>query len=190
MKRGSSVLQPTSAPKSLTQTRIAGGEKEEGSTGPFPSATSLFSPDVSSKMASDLLIRLSEATQKARVQPGSGVEPEPPRQETRGGQQDEPGLALSPDGPGASPEPPSLSHTPESNSTTEILASDLLRKLAERQEISSQSVRIKEEEEPMEVDSLTVFDLSRNRPITEQISLLPQTTINHKLSTLKLKIVR
>lgn len=47
-----------------------------------------------------------------------------------GGQQDEPGLALSPDGPGASPEPPSLSHTPDGNTATETLASDMLRKLA------------------------------------------------------------
>lgn len=47
-----------------------------------------------------------------------------------GGQQDEPGLALSPDGPGASPEPPSLSHTPDGNAATDTLASDMLRKLA------------------------------------------------------------
>lgn len=47
-----------------------------------------------------------------------------------GGQQDEPGLALSPDGPGASPEPPSLSHTPDANVATDTLASDMLRKLA------------------------------------------------------------
>ncbi|XP_072314788.1 uncharacterized protein [Eucyclogobius newberryi] len=180
MKRGSSVLP-----------RAAGGEDEEGgATGPSPpSATSLFSPDVGSKMASDLLIRLSEATQKARAPPGGGVEPRPRRQEARGGQQDEPGLALSPDGPGASPEPPSLSHTPESNCASEILASDLLRKLAERQEMNSQSVRVKEEEEPMEVDSLAAFDLSRNnRPIAEQLSLCPPPPpppINRKLFNIK-----
>jgi len=45
-------------------------------------------------------------------------------------QQDEPGVALSPDGPGASPEPPSLTHTPDGNTATDTLASDMLRKLA------------------------------------------------------------
>lgn len=50
--------------------------------------------------------------------------------DTRGGQQDEPGLALSPDGPGASPEPPTLSSTPEGNAATDTLASEMLRKLA------------------------------------------------------------
>lgn len=52
--------------------------------------------------------------------------------EVSGGQQDEPGLALSPDGPGASPEPPSLSHTPDGNAAADTLASDMLRKLAGR----------------------------------------------------------
>lgn len=64
---------------------------------------------------------LSEATQKAQMHPESREE---------AGQQDEPGVALSPDGPGASPEPPSLTHTPEGNTVTDTLASDLLRKLA------------------------------------------------------------
>lgn len=50
--------------------------------------------------------------------------------DSRGGQQDEPGLALSPDGPGASPEPPTLSNTPEGNVATDTLASEMLRKLA------------------------------------------------------------
>lgn len=66
--------------------------------------------------------------------PGRQAEAEPQRREAlpevRGGQQDEPGLALSPDGPGASPEPPSLTHTPDGNTTTDTLASDMLRKLA------------------------------------------------------------
>lgn len=68
------------------------------------------------------------------MHPGRQAEAEPQRRESlpevRGGQQDEPGLALSPDGPGASPEPPSLSHTPDGNAATDTLASDLLRKLA------------------------------------------------------------
>lgn len=66
--------------------------------------------------------------------PGRQAEAEPQWREAlpevRGGQQDEPGLALSPDGPGASPEPPSLSHTPDGNAATDTLASDMLRKLA------------------------------------------------------------
>lgn len=66
--------------------------------------------------------------------PGRQSEAEPQRRkavlDVSGGQQDEPGLALSPDGPGASPEPPSLSHTPDGNAATETLASDMLRKLA------------------------------------------------------------
>lgn len=85
MKRGSSVLQPPSdaakrlaCPAStLTEARTGDGSLSlSGADGhaehaadtagaqatgpsPFPAATSLFSPDVSTKMASDLLIRLS-----------------------------------------------------------------------------------------------------------------------------------
>ncbi|KAM3590211.1 uncharacterized protein V6R79_005874 [Siganus canaliculatus] len=165
---------------------------------PFPSATSLFSPDVSSKMASDLLIRLSEATQKAQVHPGRSVEAEP-QLEVRGGQQDEPGLALSPDGPGASPEPPTLSHTPDGSVATETMASDMLRKLAgefdlrpvggsaervrfkrsikhtcfppiaERQEVNG--VKVKEEEEPMEVDALVASKQTPPSSVTSVFSV-------------------
>ncbi|KAF3837496.1 hypothetical protein F7725_004960, partial [Dissostichus mawsoni] len=141
MKRGSSVLQrPSDAATHThtnTNTRTTRGDEDAAGSSPFPAATSLFSPDVSTKMASDLLIRLSEATQKAQMHPGRPA--------------DEPGLALSPDGPGASPEPPTLSHTPEGNANTDTLASDLLRKLAE-------------EEEPMEVDRV------HHRPITAEIT--------------------
>lgn len=204
MKRGSSVLQPPSdAAKRHTNAHAdthsgAGGDAgslsvpdthaeltaDAHATGssPFPAATSLFSPDVSSKMASDLLIRLSEATQKAQMHPGRRVEAEPQRREAlpeaRGGQQDEPGLALSPDGPGASPEPPSLSHTPDGNTTTDTLASDMLRKLAERQEVNVHTVRIKEEEEPMEVDTLAIHD----RPITKEMTSLPPMVTHHHFS--------
>ncbi|XP_049423590.1 uncharacterized protein LOC125883390 isoform X2 [Epinephelus fuscoguttatus] len=156
---------------------------------PFPAATSLFSPDVSTKMASDLLIRLSEATQKAQLHPGRQAEAEPQRREAlpevRGGQQDEPGLALSPDGPGASPEPPSLSHTPDGNAATDTLASDLLRKLAERQEVSSHVVRVKEEEEPMEVDSLVASDLIHNRAVPKEITPPPPEMASHHLFSIK-----
>lgn len=72
----------------------------------------------------------SEATQKAQMHPGSREEAE---------QQDEPGLALSPDGPGASPEPPSLTHTPDGDAATDTLASDLLRKLAGRTSVSQEA---------------------------------------------------
>lgn len=83
------------------------------------------------------LLSLSlEATQKAQMLPGRQSEAEPQKSKAllkvSGGQQDEPGLALSPDGPGASPEPPSLSHTPDGNAATDTLASDMLRKLAGR----------------------------------------------------------
>ncbi|XP_005811484.2 zinc finger protein 827-like [Xiphophorus maculatus] len=163
MKRGSSVLQPPSdAAKRHTHpalTKTHSGDEalsmsvcdaRAAGSSPFPAATSLFSPDVSTKMASDLLIRLSEATQKAQMHPGSQEEAE---------QQDEPGVALSPDGPGASPEPPSLTHTPEGNAVTDTLASDLLRKLAERQDVSGHMLRLKEEEEPLEVDAMTPSQL-------------------------------
>lgn len=85
MKRGSSVLQPPSdaakrlacpanalaeahaADGSLSLSRADGHAERAADTAgapatgpcPFPAATSLFSPDVSTKMASDLLIRLS-----------------------------------------------------------------------------------------------------------------------------------
>ncbi|XP_038586846.1 uncharacterized protein LOC119911945 [Micropterus salmoides] len=197
MKRGSSVLQPpsdaakrhTHPANTHTKTNTSDGARslnvpdthaehtpDAHATGssPFPAATSLFSPDVSTKMASDLLIRLSEATQKAQVLPGRQAEAEPQRREAlpevRGGQQDEPGLALSPDGPGASPEPPCLSHTPDGTAATDTLASDMLRKLAERQEVNSHVVKVKEEEEPMEVDTLVVSDLVHNRPVTKEIT--------------------
>ncbi|XP_013887235.1 zinc finger protein 827, partial [Austrofundulus limnaeus] len=186
MKRGSSVLQPSSdAAKRHTHTKTHTGDEArvlsvsaEGtadthaaSSSPFQAATSLFSPDVSSKMASDLLIRLSEATQKARVHPGSREEAE---------QQDEPGVALSPDGPGASPEPPSLTHTPDGNTATDTLASDLLRKLAERQEVNGHVLRLKEEEEPVEVNLVT-----HNQPPSEEISHPALRMTSHHLFTVK-----
>lgn len=84
MKRGSSALQPPDAAKRLACPANTPAEAQAGdgspslsgahghaehaadtagaqATGPspFPAATSLFSPDVSTKMASDLLIRLS-----------------------------------------------------------------------------------------------------------------------------------
>ncbi|KAG8005951.1 Transcription factor Ouib [Nibea albiflora] len=101
-----------------------------------------------------------------------------------GGQQDEPGLALSPDGPGASPEPPSLSHTPDGNAATDTLASDMLRKLAERQEVNSLGVRVKEEEEPMEVDTLVAPDLVRDRSLTKEMTT-PSSTPSHHLFSIK-----
>ncbi|TKS93245.1 RE1-silencing transcription factor [Collichthys lucidus] len=164
------------------------GTADATGSSPFPAATSLFSPDVSTKMASDLLIRLSEATQKAQMLPGRQAEAEPQWREAlpevRGGQQDEPGLALSPDGPGASPEPPSLSHTPDGNAATDTLASDMLRKLAERQEVNSLGVRVKEEEEPMEVDTLVVPDLVRDRSLTKDITT-PSPMASHHLFAIK-----
>ncbi|XP_030017393.1 zinc finger protein 827-like isoform X2 [Sphaeramia orbicularis] len=207
MKRGSSVLHPPSvAAKRHThpanahthtshEDAAAGclsgvpGTRSEHTldvraaacSSPFPAATSLFSPDVSTKMASDLLIRLSEATQKAQMHPGSRAEAEPQRQEARGGQQDEPGLALSPDGPGASPEPPSLSHTPDSTVATDTLASELLRKLAERQEVNSHVVRVKEEEEPMEVDTLAPSNLIHNGSTGEKMAPLSHTLVSRHL---------
>ncbi|XP_071315636.1 zinc finger protein 827-like [Trachinotus anak] len=204
MKRGSSVLQPPSdAAKRHTHPANTHTKTHTGSdarslsvsgthaagSSPFPAATSLFSPDVSTKMASDLLIRLSEATQKTQVHPGSRVEPEPQRHEAllevRGGQQDEPGLALSPDGPGASPEPPSLTHTPDGNATTDTLASDLLRKLAERQDVSCHSVRVKEEEEPMDIDTMVASDLIHDRPITKELTTSSPKMASHPLFTIK-----
>ncbi|XP_026154537.1 uncharacterized protein LOC113125366 [Mastacembelus armatus] len=200
MKRGSSVLQPPSdAAKrhtlpanthSATHTAddarsLSVSDAHATGSSPFPAATSLFSPDVSIKMASDLLIRLSEATQKVQVHPGSRAEAEPQRREVHGGQQDEPGLALSPDGPGASPEPPSLTHTPEGNAAMDTLASDLLRKLAERQQVSCHGVRVKEEDEPMEVDSLVAVDLIRDRPITKETTKSTPQMANRHRFTLK-----
>ncbi|KAM4564150.1 uncharacterized protein V3H82_013162 isoform 2-T2 [Fundulus diaphanus] len=191
MKRGSSVLQPPSdAAKrhthpTLTKTHCsddavslsASDARAEGTpdtrasgSSPFPSATSLFSPDVSTKMASDLLIRLS-ATQKAQMHPGSREEAE---------QQEEPGVALSPDGPGASPEPPSLTHTPEGNAVTDTLASDLLRKLAERQEVNVHMLRLKEEEEPLEVDAMT-----QNQPVIEEATHSTSRVTSRHLFTVK-----
>ncbi|XP_037116201.1 zinc finger protein 827-like [Syngnathus acus] len=159
MKRGPSVLQP--APPSDAagrHTRAAHAESREVGSSPFLAATSLFSPDVSTKMASDLLIRMSEATQKAQVLPGG-------RAEGRGGQQEEPGLALSPDGPGASPDPPSLTHTPEGDAATDTLASDLLRKLAESQLLTRPDVKVKEEEDSMEIETPRMSSVIREGPI-------------------------
>ncbi|XP_044039841.1 uncharacterized protein LOC122870111 isoform X3 [Siniperca chuatsi] len=211
--RGSSVLQPpsdaakrhTHPANAHTKTHTGGDaarslsvpdthaehtpEAHAAGSSPFPAATSLFSPDVSTKMASDLLIRLSEATQKVQMHPGRHAEAEPQRREAlpevRGGQQDEPGLALSPDGPGASPEPPSLSHTPDGNAATDTLASDMLRKLAERQEVHSHVVRVKEEEEPMEVDTLVVSDLLHDPPITKEITPPSPKMASHHLFSIK-----
>lgn len=46
-------------------------------------------------------------------------------------------------------------------------------------------MRVKEEEEPLEVDSLAPVNLSHSRPLTEHISLLPQTTVNHHFFSVK-----
>lgn len=51
---GGDALSPTVSSSEVTPTNL-----HTAGSSPFPAATSLFSPDVSSKMASDLLIRLS-----------------------------------------------------------------------------------------------------------------------------------
>ncbi|XP_077401548.1 uncharacterized protein LOC144035610 [Vanacampus margaritifer] len=170
MKRGPSVLQPPPPPDAAQRhTQAAhrphvhadhGPETRAAGSSPSLAATSLFSPDVSTKMASDLLIRLSEATQKAQVLPGS-------RAEGRVEQQEEPGLALSPDGPGASPDPPSLTHTPEGDAATHTLASDLLRKLAESQLLTQPDVKVKEEEDSMEIETPRMSGVIRGGPIRD-----------------------
>ncbi|KAK6291630.1 hypothetical protein J4Q44_G00374140 [Coregonus suidteri] len=53
----------------------------------IPMATSLFSPDINTKTAYDLLIKLSAATQQAGVKPGSVVKQEPQEEGLRHGQQ-------------------------------------------------------------------------------------------------------
>ncbi|XP_056224392.1 uncharacterized protein LOC130164038 isoform X2 [Seriola aureovittata] len=150
-----------------------------------------YAPDCTTTTTTATCPPGTEATQKAQVHPGSRVEAEvePQRREAllevRGGQQDEPGLALSPDGPGASPEPPSLTHTPDGNATTDTLASDLLRKLAERQEVNCHGVRVKEEEEPMEIDTMVVSDLIRDRPITKEPAAPSPKMASHPLLAIK-----
>ncbi|KAL0970602.1 hypothetical protein UPYG_G00244310 [Umbra pygmaea] len=132
-----------------------------------PMATSLFSPDICTKAASDLLIKLSAATQMAELKPGHLVKQEAqeevlvPGHEQQGA---EPGLALSPDGPGASPEPPTHLSTPTEAVETEkmmleqdigvTVASELLRRLSEKQEVVVHGLKVKEEDEPMEVDQV------------------------------------
>ncbi|TMS02484.1 RE1-silencing transcription factor [Larimichthys crocea] len=144
--------------------------------------------DLRIKAQHQVIVTETEATQKAQMLPGRQAEAEPQWREAlpevRGGQQDEPGLALSPDGPGASPEPPSLSHTPDGNAATDTLASDMLRKLAERQEVNSLGVRVKEEEEPVEVDTLVAPDLVRDRSLTKEITT-PSSMASHHLFGIK-----
>ncbi|KAJ8008549.1 hypothetical protein DPEC_G00106040 [Dallia pectoralis] len=136
-----------------------------------PMATSLFSPDITTKTASDLLIKLSEATQKSELKPGSLVKQEAQEEGLVLGQQHqgaEPGLALSPDGPGASPEPPTPLPTPlltPTEAETErglleqdinvTVASELLRRLSEKQEVVAPGLTVKEEVEPIDVDPIT-----------------------------------
>ncbi|XP_056156777.1 zinc finger protein 62 homolog [Lampris incognitus] len=137
---------------------------------------------------------VAEATRKAQMKPGTEVHAEPQGEALLAGQreqQEEPGLALSPDGPGASPEPPTLTlthtHTLNENTTTDTLASDLLRKLAERQEVSTHSRRVKEEEEPMEDDHVATSDLIlRAGPVTEE--MLPSNPRGVDPSVLSLKL--
>ncbi|XP_019711676.1 zinc finger X-chromosomal protein-like [Hippocampus comes] len=195
MKRGSSALQPTPPPPpppppdvaqrhtqaARRQDHVHADRRSELCTAglsPFLAATSLFSPDVNTKMASDLLIRLSEATQKSQMLPGS-------RGEGRGGQQEEPGLALSPDGPGASPDPPSLTHTPEGDATTDTLASDLLRKLAESQFLTQPHVKVKEEEASMEIDTQSMSGVFRDGPIRDVQGPSSSSDGGHRLLAVK-----
>ncbi|XP_034020335.1 uncharacterized protein LOC117504952 isoform X2 [Thalassophryne amazonica] len=120
---------------------------------------------------------------------GSRAEAEPIRTKTPlsgcGGQQDEPGLALSPDGPGASPEPPTLTNTPDGHDATATgtMASDLLRKLAERQETNCQGVMVKEEDQPMEVDA--ALDLVCHELVTEEMTTSTPNLTNQLSFTIK-----
>ncbi|KAI3376056.1 hypothetical protein L3Q82_016585, partial [Scortum barcoo] len=130
-----------------------------------------------------------EATQKAQMHPGRQAEVEPARREAllevRGGQQDEPGLALSPDGPGASPEPlPSLSHTPDGNASHRHTGFRHAEETGryKRQEVNIHGVRVKEEEEPMEVDTLVVSDLAHDRPVVNEMT---PTSPSHRLFSIK-----
>ncbi|XP_077598733.1 uncharacterized protein LOC144213889 isoform X2 [Stigmatopora nigra] len=130
MKRGWSASSPPPPPR-------------RPAPGPFPPATSLFSPDVGTKTASDLLMKLSEATQRAQALPGG---------------REEPGPALSPDGPGASPDPPSFTRTLGGDSDAaadDTLASELLRKLAESRFPIRPHAEVKEEEEALEIPTPT-----------------------------------
>lgn len=57
--------------------------------------------------------------------------------------------------------------------------------ITERQEVSSHVVRVKEEEEPMEVDSLVASDLVHNRPITKEITPPSLEMGSHRLFSIK-----
>ncbi|XP_066535173.1 zinc finger protein 827 isoform X2 [Hoplias malabaricus] len=124
--------------------------------GPGPTAASLFSPDISTKTATDLLMKLSAANQKEALKGAFCVKEEPQAEEPlsppRG-----PSFSLAQDGP-SGPSQPRQEGSPMLNKSSLLsqdinmkVASELLMKLSENnKDTCLQKVTVKAE--PMEVD--------------------------------------
>ncbi|XP_076019389.1 uncharacterized protein LOC143010751 isoform X2 [Genypterus blacodes] len=57
--------------------------------------------------------------------------------------------------------------------------------ITEQQEVNCHRVRVKEEEEPMEVDTLLTSDLINRGPVTEEKTPSPPKTVSHHLFSMK-----
>ncbi|MBN3297147.1 ZN827 protein, partial [Amia calva] len=127
-----------------------------------PTAASLFSPDITTKTATDFLIKLSVANQKEVLKPQFSVKEEPQAAEPLSPRlpQSQPNYVFCQEGPTGTPERPMKSSEGSPLAKSGLLsqdinvkvASELLMKLSENnKEASIQKATVKAE--PMEVDS-------------------------------------
>uniref|UniRef100_A0A3B1KBT1 Zinc finger protein 827 n=1 Tax=Astyanax mexicanus TaxID=7994 RepID=A0A3B1KBT1_ASTMX len=125
--------------------------------GPGPTAASLFSPDITTKTATDLLMKLSAANQKEALKGGTFCVKEEPQAEEPLSPPRGPSFSLAQDGPTGPSRPrqegsPMLAKSNLLNQDINMkVASELLMKLSENNKDSChQKVTVKAE--PMEVD--------------------------------------
>ncbi|XP_066488732.1 zinc finger protein 827 isoform X2 [Tiliqua scincoides] len=120
-------------------------------------ASALFSQDISVKMASDFLMKLSAANQKEPLTPRFKVKDEPKDEENASSTLPKPGYVFSHDPETSAPSIPEETPKPQEVPANVLqqdmsvkAASELLMKLSAESCKESQTVKIKEE--PMEVD--------------------------------------
>ncbi|XP_065592439.1 zinc finger protein 827 isoform X1 [Cyrtonyx montezumae] len=120
-------------------------------------ASALFSQDISVKMASDFLMKLSAANQKEPLTPNFKVKDEPKDEETASSTLSQPSYVFSQESEASAPSAPKEKLKPQEAQANMMrqdisvkAASELLMKLSAESYKETQTVKIKEE--PMEVD--------------------------------------
>ncbi|XP_029114926.1 zinc finger protein 827 isoform X2 [Scleropages formosus] len=160
---------------------------------PGPTAASLFSPDITTKAATDLLMKISAANQKEALKTQLSVKEEPQGEEARSPRlpHAQPGYMFCQEGPGAVAErvlkPRDESPLAKSSLLSQDInikvASELLMKLSENsKEASLRQVTVKAE--PMEVDPPEEPSLPPVPPRLLGFSALPGCEASEPLSSL------